>query len=167
LINRAGRLPPTAYADGGRFFRSLDRAGRVNIELPEVLREPGGRNDITLQPGDSLHVPEFVPAVRVEGEVKAPTSVLLEDGADLDYYIGNAGGYTRSADEGRVSVRYTNASARVKNGGFLFFGSSPEPEPGSTIFVPERDPQDRFDAWGANCRLGGDHRISDDCDCGV
>ncbi len=137
MINRAGELLPAAYADGGRFFRSLDRAGRVNLELPEALREPGGRNDITLQPGDSLHIPEFVPAVRVEGEVKAPTSVLFEHGAGLDYYIGNAGGYTRSADEGPVSVRYANGSARVKNGGFLFFCSSPEPGPGSMIFVPD------------------------------
>ena len=81
----------------------------------------------------------------VQGAVNAPTSVLFEPGANLDYYIGNAGGFTRLADEGRVSVRYANGSAEVKRGGFLFFGSSPKPGPGSTVFVPERDPSDRFD----------------------
>ena len=57
-----------------------------------------------------------------------------------DAYVGNAGGFTRLADEGRVSVRYANGSARVKKGEFLFFGSSPKPGPGSTVFVPQKDP---------------------------
>ncbi len=142
LISRAGGLLPTAYADGGRFFRSLGNAGRVNLDLPEALQQPGRRHDITLQPGDSLHIPEYVPTVRVQGAVGAPTSVLYEEGANLDYYIGNAGGFTRFADEGRVSVRYANGSARVKKGGFLFFGSSPKPGPGSTVFVPTKDPSE-------------------------
>ncbi len=148
LISRAGGLLPTAYADGGRFFRGLDSAGRVNIDLPESLRQPGGHNDITLQPGDSLHIPEYAPTVLVQGAVNAPTSVLFDAGADLDYYIGNAGGFTRLADEGRVSVRYANGSARVKKGGFLFLGSSPKPGPGSIVFVPEKDPADKFDTRG-------------------
>jgi protein involved in polysaccharide export with SLBB domain len=139
LISRAGGLLPTAYADGGRFFRSLDNAGRVNMDLANALRTPGGRDDITLQPGDSLHVPEYVPTVLVQGAVHSTTSVLYEDGANLDYYIGNAGGFTRFADEGRVSVRYANGSAKVKKGGFLFFGSTPKPGPGSTVFVPTKD----------------------------
>lgn len=142
LMSRAGGLLPTAYADGGRFFRSLDAAGRVNIDLTNALRTPGGRDDITLQPGDSLHVPEYVPTVLVEGAVHSPTSVLYEEGANLDYYIGNAGGFTRFADEGRVSVRYANGSAKVKKGGFLFFGSTPKPGPGSTVFVPAKDPSE-------------------------
>jgi len=142
LISRAGGLLPTAYADGGRFFRSLDNAGRVNIDLADALRTPGGHDDITLQPGDSLHIPEYVPTVLVQGAVHSPTSVLYEEGANLDYYIGNAGGFTRFADEGRVSVRYANGSAKVKKGGFLFFGSSPKPGPGSTVFVPTKDPSE-------------------------
>ncbi len=175
LIARAGGLLLTAYADGARFFRDLDTAEqidrelgiafldpeirtivpeltltgvRVNMNLSAALRSPESRDDIVLQPGDSLHVPEYIPTVRVEGAVNAITSVLYEEGADLDYYVDNAGGFTRLADEGRVSVRYANGSARVKKGGFLFFGSSPKPGPGSTVFVPEKDPADKFDTRG-------------------
>ena len=122
---------------------------RVNMNMSAALRSPESRDDIVLQPGDSLYVPEYIPTVRVEGAVNSITSVLYEEGADLDYYIDNAGGFTRLADEGGVSVRHANGSARVKKGGFLFFGSSPKPGPGSTIFVPEKDPSARgFDVTG-------------------
>jgi hypothetical protein len=70
--------------------------------------------------------------------------VLYRAGAGLDYYIENAGGATRLADEGRISVRYANGSAGVKRR-FLFIGSSPKPGPGSTISVPEKDPNAGID----------------------
>ena len=45
--------------------------------------------------------------------------------------------------------RRPNGSARVKKGGFLFFGSSPRPGPGSTVFVPTKDPSEEgFDVGG-------------------
>ena len=154
LVNRAGGLLNTAYAEGAQFFRQLlqvDTAGvetvvasQVNLDLAGVLNEPGSGDDIVLQPGDSLHVPEYQPTVRVEGAVHAPTTVVFRNGAALDYYIGNAGGTTSDADEGRVSVRYANGSAAVKRK-FLFFGTSPTPGPGSTVFVPEKSPKDRID----------------------
>ncbi|MCH8991605.1 MAG: SLBB domain-containing protein [Acidobacteria bacterium] len=168
LIARAGGLLLTAYVDGARFFRDLDTAEqidrrlsvalqdpegrdtivtelelagvRVNMNLSAALRSPESRDDIVLHPGDSLHVPEYIPTVLVEGAVNSRVNVLYVEGANLDYYIGNAGGFTRFADEGRVSVRYANGSARVKKGGFLFFGSTPKPGPGSTVFVPTKDP---------------------------
>ena len=119
----------------------LELAGvRVNMNLSAALRSPESRDDIVLHPGDSLHVPEYIPTVLVEGAVISRVNVLYVEGANLDYYIGNAGGFTRFADEGRVSVRYANGSARVKKGGFLFFGSTPKPGPGSTVFVPTKDP---------------------------
>jgi len=155
LIARAGGLLLIAYADGGRFSRDLNNAGRVNVDITRAPDAPGARHDIILRPGDSLDIPEDNPTVRVAGAVNTPTSVLFEDGAGLDYYMANAGGYTRLADEGRVSVKYANGSARVKKGGFLFFGSSPRPGPGSVVFVPERDPEDRFDERGLIADLVG------------
>jgi protein involved in polysaccharide export with SLBB domain len=144
LVDRAGGLTPTAYAAGGRFYRPFERAGRVNIDLGAALAQVGGADDILLQPGDSLHVPEYIPTVRVEGAVNLPTSVLYQEGAGLDYYIGNAGGYARLADKANVSVRYANGTARLRRGS-LFFRISPRPGPGSTVFVPAEDREDRVD----------------------
>jgi protein involved in polysaccharide export with SLBB domain len=98
LLERAGGVLPTAYVDGGRFYRELDDAGRIDVNLSEAITQPGGRQDIILQPGDSLDIPEYIPTVRVTGAVTAPTSVLFREGADLEYYIENAGGYARRAD---------------------------------------------------------------------
>jgi len=137
LVHRAGGLLSSAYAEGARFSRSLGGTGRVNLDLARILARPGDQDDIILQPGDALAIPEYLPTVRVEGAVNAPTSVLYAGGANLEYYIGNAGGYARNADEGRVIVRYANGTAEVK-GRSLFFSSSPKPGPGSLVTVPEK-----------------------------
>ena len=91
-----------------------------------------------LQPGDSIHIPEYVPIVQVMGAVNSPTSVRYERGKGFAYYVANAGGYANQADKGRASVRYADGSARVRSRRLLAFISYPEPGPGSTIMVPFR-----------------------------
>jgi protein involved in polysaccharide export with SLBB domain len=94
------------------------------------------RDNIILQPGDSIHIPEFVPSVRVTGAVNAPGSVLWKPGEGLGYYVSAAGGYTREADEGRTSVRYANGEVQTKSKSLIFFSNSPTPNPGADVFVP-------------------------------
>jgi protein involved in polysaccharide export with SLBB domain len=101
---------------------------------------------LVVQPGDSLHVPEYRATVQVLGAVVSPVVVQYQPGRGLDYYIANAGGYTRTADKRRVSVRYANGAARVRSR-FLFFTSSPQPGPGSTVYVPERRAGERGTDW--------------------
>jgi protein involved in polysaccharide export with SLBB domain len=134
LVRRAGGLTRTAYVDGARFYRDRDGAGRVNARLDLALANPGGPDDVVLQPRDSLHIPEYIPTVRVTGAVINPTSVLYQQGAGIDYYIENAGGYARNADKGRVSVQFANGSAEVKRK-VLFLARSPTPGPGSVVAV--------------------------------
>ena len=74
-MRRAGGLLATGYPQGARFYRAQDGAGRVDVELEQVLERPEGDADMVLQPGDSLHVPEYSPTVRVEGAVLTPVSV--------------------------------------------------------------------------------------------
>ena len=144
LVRRAGGLLPTAYAGGMRFIRSQDTTGRVDVDLEAALARPKSSDDLVLQPGDSVDVPEFIPIVKVVGAVNSPTSVRYERGRGLKYYIGNAGGYANRADKGGVSVRYADGSARVR-GRFLFLRSSPAPGPGSTISVPVKAPGQGLD----------------------
>jgi protein involved in polysaccharide export with SLBB domain len=141
LIERAGRLTPRAYADGIRFVRAEGDAGRINIDLPRVLRDAGSRDNVILQPGDSINIPEYLPSVRVVGAVNSPGSVLYRRGAGLEYYLSAAGGFNRLADKGAVSVRFANGEVRTKGAGFLFLGGgAPSPGPGSEVFVPAKDP---------------------------
>ena len=111
------------------------------------MDDPSGQANILLQPGDSLHIPEYSPTVVVTGAVNSPVTVLFREGEDLDYYLAGAGGYRNDADKGRVSVRYANGLARTRSK-FLFWSSYPTPGPGSIVTVPEKDPADRIDTVG-------------------
>jgi polysaccharide biosynthesis/export protein len=144
LIKRAGGLTPQAYPEGIRFERDVGNAGRINIDLPRALRDPKSRDNVILQPGDAITIPEYLPSVKVVGAVNSPGSVLYRRGAGLDYYLSAAGGFAHNADEGRVSVRFANGEARTKSK-WLFFSSAPKPRPGSEVLVPAKDPNQKTD----------------------
>ena len=139
LVQRAGGLTPRAYPEGIRFIREVDNRGRIDIDLPKALRDQSSRDNIILQPGDSIRIPEYQPSVRVTGGVNSPGSVLFRKGADLDYYLNAAGGFTRAAEKGQVAVHYANGEVRTKHRTFIF-RSSPTPGPGSEVVVPIKDP---------------------------
>jgi len=138
LIQRAGGLTPQAYADGIRFYRQVNGSGRINIDLPKALRDTTARDNLLLQPGDSLFIPEYIPSVKVVGAVNAPGSVLYRKGAGLGYYIDAAGGFAFTADPGRTSVRSAGGEVATRHK-FLFFRSDPTPGPGSEVTVPLKD----------------------------
>src|SRR5437868_963847 len=93
----------------------------------------------SLRPGDSVRIPEYQPSVRVTGAVNSPGSVLYRKGAGLDYYLSGAGGFTRNAEKGQVSVRYANGEVKTRRRSLLF-SSNPAPGPGSEVSVPAKDP---------------------------
>src|SRR6266704_2331612 len=138
LVARAGGLTPRAYPDGIRFFRPTNGAGRINVDLPKALRDTTARDNVVLQPGDSLFIPEYLASVKVSGAVNSPGSILWKRGADLEYYLSGAGGFSYRADKGRVSVQYANGEIRTRRK-TLFFRSDPSPGPGSEVMVPVRD----------------------------
>ena len=140
VLQRAGGLTPLSYAEGATFFRALDSVGRVGIDLPRAMREPGFRDNLTLQDGDSLFVPQLNPVVIVRGEVNAPTAVAYRPGESIDYYVKAAGGSRRTGDERRAYVTQANGlvESRVPRTFFLPDGR-PEPKAGATVAVPLKD----------------------------
>src|SRR5439155_948990 len=140
LLDRAGGVTRQAYPNGIRFFRREADAGRVGVDLPMVLRDPRYKDNLVLADGDSIYIPAYVPTVRVEGAVNAPTSVTYVAGRGLDYYLNAAGGVSFKGDKGRVFVQQPNGNIRAVHKRPLFFGTSkPAPEPGATVTVPVRD----------------------------
>ena len=147
LVIRAHGLLETGYPEAAQFIRSQDGLGRIDLDLDGILNNPGGPADLTLLPGDSLHIPAYSPTVVVAGAVNSPVTVLYREGEGLDYYLAGAGGYRNDADKGAVSVRFANGLAQTRSK-FLFWSSYPTPGPGSVVTVPARDPADRFDTQG-------------------
>ncbi len=139
VIDRAGGLTNQAYAEGIRFVRQQNQVGRINVDLARALHDTASSANVTLQPGDSINVPEYQPSVKVSGAVNSPGSVLWRRGANLEYYLSAAGGFAPHADKGAVSVRFANGEVRTRRGG-LFGGSAPKPGPGSEVLVPMEDP---------------------------
>jgi protein involved in polysaccharide export with SLBB domain len=123
VITRAGGLTPQAYPNGVRFFRTEGN-------LPEVLGNPGHRDNLALAAGDSIHIPRYIPTVRVEGAVNSPASVPYVPGSGIGYYVTTAGGYSRQADKGATFVQQSN--------GLIQKGK--RPEPGAIVFVPTKEP---------------------------
>jgi hypothetical protein len=145
LIERAGGLTNTAYAEGFKFVRKHQL---VDVDLPKAMQDSRNSNNMLLLAGDSMFVPEFNAIVTVQGAVGSPAAVLYKKGADLSYYISSAGGYARNADKSRVHVRYANGRGETKHRTAIFFASEPAPGPGSTVTVPFVLREDRFDTRG-------------------
>jgi len=138
VLSRAGGLTAQAYPEGIQFVRSANSVGRINVDLRQAARDTASSANIVLQPGDSLEIPEYQPAVKVGGAVNSPGSVLWKQGEDLEYYLSGAGGFTYRADRGRVSVKYANGEVRTRRHS-IFGTRDPKPGPGSEVFVPVRD----------------------------
>ena len=143
LVERAGGLTKDAYANGVIFYRSQSGVGRIGIELPDVLRDRNSPDNLPLIDGDSVYVPRLNPVVRVQGAVNSPMAVTYMPGASIDYYIRAAGGVSRKADSKRAYVTQPNGKVESRTARWLLPDGAPRPEPGGSVFVPERDPNER------------------------
>jgi polysaccharide biosynthesis/export protein len=145
VLRRAGGLTAEAYAGGIVFYRRENRIGRIGIDLPAVLEKSKHRDNLTLLEGDSIYVPRYSGVVNVRGAVNSPVAVPYVPGRELDYYIRAAGGPSRLADEERAYVTQSNGKVESIRSLLGIANRHPEPGPGSSVFVPEKDPNDRKD----------------------
>jgi len=121
--------------------KSVDKVfkteGIVGINLVEILKHPGGKDDFFLEDGDDIFVPRQLQTVRVMGEVLFPTYVGYQQGMSLKKYIHRAGGFTEQALKKKVFVLYANGTARSTTR-FLGIKFYPKLQPGARIIVPEK-----------------------------
>ena len=125
------------------FYRTKNRFGRIGIELPDVLKDSKSLDNLPLQDGDSLYIPRYNAVVAVQGAVNSPVSVTYAPGKSIEYYIRAAGGPSLKADLKRAYVTQPNGKVEARQEHFLLPDGVPTPKPGSTVFVPERDPSAR------------------------
>ncbi len=182
LIKRSGGLLYTANISGARMRRKnnvndidltvvkkiaqtaandssnvlIDNAARsvndVAINLEEILKNPGGPEDIFLAEGDEIYIPVINNMISIEGEVFKPLDVAFtyEKGKKLKEYISDAGGTTSAALEKKIFVIYANGRAAQTTKKWLFFRKYPKVEPGCKIFVPKAPKKAGFDAAKAS-----------------
>jgi protein involved in polysaccharide export with SLBB domain len=146
VIRRAGGLTNAAYADGIVFVRRRNGVGRVGLDLPHVLRDERFVDNLQIVDGDSIFIPRFSPVVTVRGAVNSAVGVAYVAGADLDYYIRSAGGPSIKGDSKHAYVTQPNGKVETRRRHlFGMISMDPRPQPGSSVFVPEKDPTKRVD----------------------
>jgi len=133
-------------------LRKVEPLGRVVIHLDDPERLRGTPDDITLEEGDRLMVPQVQSTVNVVGAVFAPTALVYAPHRTVSQYLTMAGGTTEIADDDEIYVIKANGAA-VSRKGFSWiraswngtqYGyhpggiSSLTLDPGDTIVVPEQ-----------------------------
>ena len=115
----------------------------IAINLKAALLSPGSQDDILLEEGDELVIPQLNYVVTVSGEVQKMVAVQYNKSFNINDYIDQAGGFSYSANRRRIFVVYPNGkSGRVKHPlGFLRL--NPQITPGSTVFVPKKSEKQR------------------------
>ena len=138
FMKRLAKLDTMAYIKGGQLYRkilssdvlgteTINRNYRVAFDFERVLN--GKDSDITLQVGDSIHVPFEQITVNVTGEVISSGHILWQKGWKAKDYLKAAGGLTRNGDEDRIILTYANGQKVKPEDAKL------NPDPGSVIYV--------------------------------
>jgi protein involved in polysaccharide export with SLBB domain len=148
ILGRAGGLTVQADPTASIFFRREDNAGRIGINIERALKDSKSQDNFVVLPGDSIFIGTYKPYVQVKGAVNSPVTVAYERGRPVSYYVAAAGGLSHNADGGRVYVRQANGSVESRQRNWLRPDRDPSPGPGSTVFVPEKDPAEKADYTG-------------------
>ena len=130
-------------------MRRKNDIGRIGVDFKEIFKNPNSEENIFLQDGDEITIPEKLHSVKVIGGVNFPSSVLYEKGQGLDYYIQAAGGYIELADQKNVTIRLANGRPVLRKQ-FLFWKYlSHDITAGTTIYIPVLTEKESIDWSGA------------------
>jgi len=104
---------------------------RVIIRMEDILKDKGGRHDIILMAGDTIHIPRVAATVSVIGAVMRPTWISYMGYKKGEYFIDRAGGYGEDADIDRtLIVRVDGSLERMDELSIV--------EAGDIIYVPPK-----------------------------
>lgn len=104
----------------------------VGVDIENALTNPGSDDDVILQVGDEIIIPQYSGTVKVSGEVSYPNTVSYLKGKSCRYYVEQAGGYNNNARRCKAYIVYPNGHvAKLRR--------NTKVEPGSEIFVPSKE----------------------------
>jgi protein involved in polysaccharide export with SLBB domain len=104
--------------------------GRISVRLETPEKLQGTPDDVLLEHGDSLFIPQQPTSVLVIGAVRNSISILHKEDENIEYYIARAGGPTREADLDQTYILKADGSALAS------FVKLRKIEPGDAIVVP-------------------------------
>jgi protein involved in polysaccharide export with SLBB domain len=93
----------------------MGNTDRIIIDMDRLISTNGAEGDFALQTGDYIYVPEVPTGIPVLGEVCANGTIKYQQGKKVNYYLDQAGGFTKRADKGEI--RLIKANGRVYSSG--------------------------------------------------
>jgi protein involved in polysaccharide export with SLBB domain len=135
--------------DTTRFKYDIElQQNRVSADFVAIFEGHDASRDVVLENGDQIVVPRNPGSIYVRGRVAQPGWIAYKPGADYEYYIASAGGFTGAADKSRVGVEKFGTGVWEEAG-------STSIRPGDKIYVPgERDTPARTGAEVAATYVG-------------
>ena len=147
VSNIASQLSSSPNSDGSNVLSLISElknsniSGRVSAEFDMDILTDNPSQDILLQDGDSVLIPELLDHIYIYGEVSSEGTIRYKNGEDVKYYLNMKGGLTNFASKDSIYVLHPNGETfrydSVKNI-FMNNRKSLELYPGSVIFVPRK-----------------------------
>ena len=130
-------------------MKKLKADGRVVLKLSHPRLLKGSSNDIELENGDELFIPNTPSTIVVSGSVLSPGAFVYNPKMDWEDYIKLTGGLLSQADKKNVFIMKVNGTAQKVSGDaitwspqndrweFSYFSKEKPLNPGDTIMVPD------------------------------
>ena len=114
----------------------------VGIDLEKALSHPGCTEDLVLQDGDILYIPQLQSTVKISGAVTYPNSITYNKGMSVRDCLSQAGGYNDLSRKYPIVIYMNGQVATTRRTG-IFFKRYPKVEPGCEIVVPSKSQRNR------------------------
>ena len=106
--------------------------GRMVVKMESIEQLEGSPDDVMLEEGDQITIPQQSQSVNIVGAVRSQTSVVYRKEFTLEDYLRQAGGVTPDALEKETYLVRANGATDAS------YVKLKDMRPGDTIIVPER-----------------------------
>ncbi len=130
---------PIVQDSSGSFIRQQllrfdpEEMTRIVLDVPSILSNQGGEEDIILQDGDHIFVPEVPSGIQLMGAIASPGTIKYHSNWKVGRYLEEAGGVTSAAN--KKEMRLIRANGRVISGENILGRKA---KLGDAIFVASR-----------------------------
>ncbi|WP_445427661.1 SLBB domain-containing protein [Alishewanella sp. HL-SH05] len=145
----------TSVADAEALSTKLNETqavGRLVIDMNAALAGNNGQN-IELEDGDEIFIPQLRNAISIIGEVHSPSSHVFTAGLSVQDYLTRAGGFKQRADKDAVYVIKADGSVMNRSSSWFAINDN-RLEPGDTIVVPlDTEYKDGITIWATATQI--------------
>jgi protein involved in polysaccharide export with SLBB domain len=85
----------------------------------QVVLDPKSFDDVILEQGDILNIPERTSVIMVHGEVTFPNGVAWQKGMKAEDYIGEVGGFTQKSNRSKLVVIHQNGESELVKSSYV------------------------------------------------